>query len=259
MINRVLFLAGFCVVALATMQAASFTNGNFETGDATGWTTGTGFRASVSNPSLTPEMVLPGGSLHDPSRNHSSIVTAGGDPNTGGALNGVFSGTYSWRVEDTTFGGYGSAITQTVVNYTDPQIFFAWAAVLEGAHGLTDAATMKISLRDLTVGDILITREYNAASSGGGVDPRFNYNASTNFFWTPWQIEQLVLPAGRIGNTFALSIIAADCSPTGHAGYLYLDGFGAVLPPPGIPEPGTYVLLSTGLGALLVFRRRFCR
>lgn len=80
-------------------------------------------------------------------------MTSGGDPNTSKALNRVYADTYSWRVEDITTGDYASVISQRVDNYTDPMIFFAWAAVLEGAHGVTDAATIKISLRDLTVGE----------------------------------------------------------------------------------------------------------
>ena len=58
-------------------------------------------------------------------------MIAGNDPNVGSLLNRVYSGNYSYRAEDTTWGGYASAITQTVTNWTDNNIFFAWAAVLE--------------------------------------------------------------------------------------------------------------------------------
>jgi len=262
---KTLLCIGACAAALAgSANAATFVNGNFETGDATGWTIGGGYRGSTANNVLTPEMVLPGGALYDASiaNGHSSIVNGGFDSNTGNALRQVYSGNYSWRVEDTVNGGYGSAIAQNVNAYSAPNIFFAWAAVLEGAHGLNDAATVKIYLRDLTVGDVLVAREYNAASSGGGVDARFTYNPSTNYYWTDWQIENILLPANRMGNNFELSILASDCEPTGHVGYLYLDGFGAVPPPPppppgAVPEPGTYVLMVSGLVGMVLARRRF--
>jgi PEP-CTERM motif len=251
------------VVALSVVSAfsASFVNGNFETGDANGWTVGGGYRGDVLNPSLNVNNFLPGGSAYDASiaSSHSSIVTPGLDPNTGNALNHVYSGNYSWRVEDTTNGGYASVISQTVRNYTDPQIFFAWAAVLEGAHGATDAATLQIVLSDLTKGDQLVSREYNAGTTGSGVDARFNYDASTGYYWTPWQVENITLPADRIGDDFTLSVLAADCQPTGHTGYAYLDGFGAVNPPPvdgNAPEPSTFALLGAGLGAVLLKLRR---
>jgi len=257
--NVVLVTLG--VLALAqSAYANAFVNGDFELGSSTGWTTGTGYRASVSNPSLTASMVLPGGSLFSASLVHSSIVAPGLVAETGNQLNQVYSGNYSWRVEDTTFGGYASAIQQQVNNYTDPDIFFAWAAVLEGAHGTTDAATVKIHLRDLTLGVDLISREYNAAASGSGVDPRFNYNASTNMFWTPWQVEQLTLPSSSLGHDILLSILASDCQPTGHEGFLFLDGFGAAPPPPApvpdVPEPATLILVGSGLLAALQAGRR---
>ena len=242
------------------LNAASFVNGNFETGDASGWTIGGGYRGNVLNPNLDAKDLLPGGSLYSASvaAGHSSIVTAGLDPNTGNQLNRVYSGDFSWRVEDLTIGGYASVISQKVDNYSDAEIFFAWAAVLEAQHGQTDAATMKIFLRDLTIGDVLISREYNAASNQSGVDPRFRYENTTGFFWTPWQIEQLTLPADRLGHSFELSVLASDCEPTGHAGYLYLDGFGAVAPPGATtPEPSTFFLMAAGFGVVgLGLRRR---
>lgn len=253
-------LSGF-VLAASAANASAFVNGSFENGDASGWTIGGGYRGGSFNP-LSPGDFLPGGSLYNASiaTGHSTIIGAGSmDPRQGASFGTtVYSGNYSWRVEDTTTGGYASVISQTVMNYTDPNIFFAWKAVLLGAHGTTDAATMVISLMDLTTGTELIRREYNAASGGGGVDPRFTYDGGTNNFYTAnWQIEQLAIDASLMGHDFALSVLGADCQPTGHWGYVYLDGFGAVAPPPGnAPEPATLALAGAGLLGLAGIRRR---
>ncbi|MBN9563047.1 MAG: PEP-CTERM sorting domain-containing protein [Alphaproteobacteria bacterium] len=257
--SKTLLLAAASLLALSTAaNAAAFINGGFEDGNANGWTTGTGSRASVLNPSLHPSDVLPTGSLYNPGLNHSSIISTGTvDPNVGAALGStVYSGNYSWRVEDTVNGGFASAISQQVNNYTDPNIFFAWKAVLEGAHGPTDAATMIIQLIDLTDNKTLISREYNAASGGGGVDPRFTLSANGYYYTPQWQIEQLTIDASLSGHDFLLAVLGADCQPTGHTGYVYLDGFGNAPPPPGVPEPATLGLLAVGVAGALGLRRR---
>lgn len=117
---------------------------------------------------------------------------------------------------------------------------------------------MIITLTDLTTNTELIRREYNAASGGGGVDPRFAFDGS-NFYTPQWQIEQLTLDAGSLGHDFLLSVLGADCQPTGHWGYVYLDGFGAVAPPPGggVPEPAAWAMMLAGFGLVgAVMRRR---
>ena len=228
---------------------AQFVNGGFEAGNTSGWTTGTGYRASVNNPSLNPTAFLPGGSLYNSSLNHSAVVAPGTMAHTDGHLNQVYAGNYSFRAEDLTFGGYASAITQRVNNYTDPNIFFAWAATLEGAHGVNDAATFVLLLRDETLGSNVITRTYNAATTGAGVDARFTLSNDNFYYTTAWQVEQLTLDSGSIGHDFSLTLLAADCQPTGHEGTVYLDGFGSVTPPVGaVPEPETYALMLAGLG-----------
>jgi hypothetical protein len=233
--------------------AASFVNGGFETGDTTGWdVSNTAYRASVDNTTLTPAWVY----ANDGSTMHSSIISAGTiDPNVGAAFGStVYSGANSMRVEDIVIGGYASAIQQTVANYTDQFIYFAWKAVLEGAHSASNAATMKLVLRDETTGTDLITRQYNAASGGGGVDARWTL-LNGNYYTANWQIETLDVSA-LSGNTFTLSVLASDCQPTGHFGYVYLDGFGAVIPPTTVPEPGSLALLGLGMVGLLATSRR---
>ena len=249
---------GLSVLTAAPAMAAGFTNGGFESGDTTGWTTGTGYRAGVNNSSLVPSAFLPGGSLYNSSLNHSAVVGPGVMAHTNGTLNQVYNGNYSFRAEDLTYGGYASAITQTVTNYTDPNIYFAWAATLEGAHGVNDAATFKLVLRNVSTGTDLVTRTYNAASGGGGVDSRFTLGSDGFYYTTAWQIEQLDVSAFS-GDTFELTLLAADCQPTGHQGTVYLDGFGAAPPPVGaVPEPETYALMLAGLAAIgfMTSRRR---
>ena len=258
--RRLAFALAF---AAASPLSAQFTNGGFESGTTAGWTTGGGSRRSVTNTNINPSSFLPGGALHDASINHSAVVGQGVMANTDGNLNQVYSGNYSFRAEDLTFGGYASAIVQRVNNYQESSIFFAWAAVLEGAHGTNDAAVFKLILKNETTGSILIDRQYSAATNGGGVDTRFSVTRDGDWFYTStWQIEQLDV-SQFIGNDFSLILMAADCQPTGHAGTVYLDGFGAVIPPPAdpnvVPEPATNALMAGGLlllGGFVRNRRR---
>lgn len=249
-------IGALALCASNTAFAASFSNGDFETGTTAGWTTGGGYRGGVGNATLDPTAFLPGGASFDSTAARSAVVSAGIAPHTDGNLQQVYSGKYSYRAEDVFNGGYTSVITQRVNNYTDPKIFFAWAAVLEGAHGLDEAATFKLVLRNETTGTDLITRQYNAASTGGGVDSRFTLS-SDGYYYTGWQIEDLSIGAA-IGNDFSLTLLAADCQFSGHAGYVYLDGFGAVTPPPvtSVPEPETYALMLAGLGIVGATARR---
>lgn len=258
-IAKLLGFGAFALGVTGSAMAAPFINGGFEDGNTNGWVTGGGYRGSLSNTSLSPETMLPGGSRYAGESPRSAIISAGSvDPILGARLGStVYSGNYSYRIEDTRNGANASAISQHVANYTDSSIFFAWKAVLQnGGHAESESALLKVVLRDDTTGTVLISRDYDAGAGGGGVDSRFSTYG--DLFYTPqWQIEQLNIDSALSGHDFTLSLLAADCEWSAHSGYAYLDGFGAVLPPAGnVPLPGTLALMGLGLAGLGAVRKR---
>lgn len=257
-IVKLTLLASVGGFALSTAPAmsASFINGGFEDGTFNGWTYGTGYRGGIYN-TLTPSDFLPNGKYNDPTLNHSTVIAKGyTDPYLGSKIGATTYGNsgYAARIEDTQIGGYASAIEQRVNNYSDPNIFFAYKAVLNGAHGASDAASLEVRLIDATSNSVIYTESVNAAAGGGGVDPQFTYDSTSNTYYNAnWQVVQA--PVATPGHDYLLQVLVADCEQTGHFGYVYLDGFGNSNPISTVPLPASLPMFGLGVMALGVTAR----
>jgi len=238
----------FCLALSFPGFAGTFVNGGFEDGSFNGWSQGAGWW--YGGWPLDPASYLPGGSNYSIGANASAVVTQGFDPIVGSNLNRVYNGVYAARVNDW-YNNYSvSVISQTVTNYTDPHIYFAWAAVLEASHGSTDSDNFTLLLTDDTSHTQLYKVSYNSYNNG------LIFHPYGNWFYTDWQVQDLDVSA-MLGDTFTLTLLGSDCPYGGHAGYVYLDGFGGTPPPP-TPEPGTLMLLGTSGTVLATWlRRRF--
>ena len=91
--------------------ATGFTNGNFETGDLTGWTGGGGTWFGSPIAPVNPSNYVGGTPTN-------TIMTVGADPITG--LNTVYSGNNSVRVNDSINNVSVSTLSQTCLLYTSP-------------------------------------------------------------------------------------------------------------------------------------------
>ncbi len=227
-----------CCLAIASPAVAGkFVNGGFEDGNFNNWTQGAG--VWYGGWPIDPSTYLPGGSNYNLAYNASAIVGQGFDPVVGNRLNTVYNGVYAARVNDWNNNYSVSVISQTVTNYTDPYIYFAWAAVLQASHGSTDSDNFTLQLIDETTHTALVNLTYNSYDNGS----IFNYYGG--WYYTDWQVQMLDVSALQ-GHDFTLTLLGSDCPYGAHAGYVYLDGFGGTPPPPGVPEPGTMLMLGSG-------------
>lgn len=252
-LRNILISACLTAFAPATM-AATFANGGFENGDLNGWTQGGGTWNSGAAP-LDPATFVGGPSLN-------TVMSGGTDAITG--ANTVYGGNHSVRVNDSAVGARVSTLSQTVTNYTDNAIFFAWNAVLEDSHGIKDSGHFSLQLVDNTTNKTLVSRAYSSAGAIGSGTTGVNWSTYNSGFSTwyssGWVVESIDLVAlGAVGNTFTLSLLAADCFQTGHGGYVYLDGFGAVTPPTdpsAVPLPTAAWLFGSVLAGFAGFGRK---
>jgi hypothetical protein len=238
--KRKILLLSLMVLLVTSPAWAGFINGGFEDGTFNGWTKDGGWFGLDSNGNYTPGIYTYKGD-----QGKSAIVSPGLDPIAGIPM--VYSGNYSARINNSDPNFHFSTITQAVV-WNDPNIYFAWAAVLqEPGHPHNEEPNFSVKLTDLTTNTVL----YDMFFASDTIPPNLLHVVG-DWKYTDWQVVNLDT-SGVLGHTLELTMLAADCGQGAHGGYAYLDGFGAA--PPQIPLPSTLLLLGSGLAGLVGYTR----
>jgi len=205
-------------------------NGDFETGDFTGWTTqgarGTGYSSLCGTP-LPPEAAI-----KSPGLQHYALF----DP----CINFVWQGAHAAMLGDSIPWGYDpntepqcNSLSQDVVIPSNPSQFsFAYAVLASNpGHGWGDDPYFNVRVEDLTTHTVLYdvtdyTTSYNPADPCnpwclGGWD----YYGGADVVYRCW--TNVVLDLSSIaGDTVRLSLLASDCTPDAHFCEAFLDGAG---------------------------------
>ena len=209
--------------------ADAFINGGFEAGTTNGWIQNSG---TWSTSKVTTDNKYQGDSAIIATPNAT-------DANTLGHLYEVRQGNDSFRLNNAANGAHFSTLTQTVAGYTNADMYFGFAAVLENpdsGHTAAETPKFSFSIYDNTAHSNLYAVAFNSINAAAmgvtwNTGLRNNGNSST-WMYTDWNVihvDTSVL-SGLNNHSFTISVGAYDCALGGHGGYAYVDSFQADLP-----------------------------
>jgi hypothetical protein len=250
---KIRYAVAAAVGLVSSPAFAIYTNGGFEANSFAGWTVGGGTNPALSGaPPFTGANVVIIGSTPGP----ASVVGAGADPRAP-TLSLPRAGSFTAKVNDEGTGALITTVAQTdVITTADidpadslPHVRFSFAPVLEDpAHGPTEQPYFYVRVKNTT--DNVVIFEQFAYSGQPGVS---FINGIGSWKYLDFQNVDATVPISALNKSIETYLVAADCSQTGHGGYVYLDGFGSATVPP-IGGPVTRVqtpALSPGMLALL--------
>lgn len=252
--KRIACLVVTGVVFWACPSYALFENGDFETGDFTGWTLdygavpGAGGAIAWGQPDHGLRMVI-----DDTATMPGQTVDI--NPYTGeymARLNDIYGGYHATKISQK------DVITQSDID-NGAVLYVNWGAALiepSNDHPVGDQPFFGITVS--AAGAVQDTFYADALTKqGGGWMNAGDYGGDLWYKTGQWSLDISSLP---LGTEVAIEMYVADCGWGGHGGYAFLDSIGTVKPPlpPDcvVPLPGALVLGLGGIGVARVLRRR---
>ena len=267
-------LALVAALLVVTVAFAMFNNGNFETGDFTGWdkdaTYLNGGILVGPPPSYVPVLASSvGGSVVD----NTFIVDAAWlntnfgagntcDPYSNGEIclpyGGSNSAVVNYLGSMNNFNNNMNKLSQSgLVGVGDVgtdgnyHIFFAYAPVLDkGTHPASDQPFMHVKLIRVRSGspDKVLFDKFSYPDDG---NPNWKISPiKSSVKYMPWQVYDLTYAPAELGpgDSLTLEVVAAGCVYTqgAHWGYVYVDEFGPTAPPTNTAPSITSISPSSG-------------
>ena len=223
------------LLGAASDSHAIFVNGDFEAQNVSGWTKKFGLNPGLtgSSPFQVSDVRINSGGIEK-----VTVVDGKFDPRAPQLIL-PRQGNYSVKVNDEDNGAHLNEISQkgTIAESDrDPgdgklHVRFSYAAVLEDpAHDPNTQPYFFVELKDLTKNETLYY-DFAFANQPGRVFFTTVLNGS-KWVSTPFIDVDLLVPDSSLGNQLQIRVVGADCSASGHGGYIYVDAFGSIKIPP---------------------------
>ena len=217
MVKKITLFLCYCALFTAQSSAAFISNGGFEDGSLSGWTSFTSGTGSVS------------------------IVAPGAAAESNNSLNRGHFGNYAAML----YSSYGSGNhntwasierTETVPpGFTDLEMWFA--AVLSGYHyvqGATYNSDSYVLLQIFDGADIVYSRRFSFYDNFDALLPGNTMHSAGPFKYLPW--TKITVPlAPYTGKSLRIKYTAYNCEPSAHYCWGYIDDFDFVQPPTPTP------------------------